>query len=388
MRGHAKALALLLVASVVPTIILWLPFFARLSSFWGIPLPQEGMASIIANFDGPYYLVAAKSLYNPEFISETFSFPLPAIYYAAHYPLFPILIRLVATVVPGVGYPWAMMLVTVVTSVLALWMFYLLLFGLGLKRKALPLALVFSVFPARWLIVRSIGSPEPLFIFTILASVYFFRKKRFWPSGIFGALAVATKPPGILLFIAYLLVLLVRRFPKLATQPVSRWLRALPWETYPIFLIPATLLGVFTWYARSYGSFFAYFNSGDNIHLMFPPFQVFNPSLTWVGTFWLEEIIFIYLLGFLGLVFLIKQKRRILAWLVGIFFLTILFVSHRDIARYSLPIVPFLLIAFSDILTRKEFFWALALLAIPIYLFSLAFITGNVTPVPDWGPLL
>lgn len=378
----------LLFATLVPTFALWLPFFARLPSFWGIPIPPDGMATVIANFDGPYYIVAAKSLYNPQIISENFPFPLPAIYYAAHYPLFPLLIRAVATIFPFVGYPWAMMVVTLVTSILAIWMFYLLVFDLGLRRQALALAAVFSIFPARWLIVRSVGSPEPLFLFTILASIYFFRKNSFWLAGVFGTLAVATKPPGILLFVAYVLILLVRSFPRLATRPTSRWLRLLPLDAYPILLIPAVLLGIFAWYGKTFGDFLAYFHSGDNIHLMFPPLQIFNPSISWVGTFWLEEVIWIYLFGFLGLVQLIKLRRFELAWFVGVFFLSILFVSHRDLARYALPIVPFLFIGFSEFLTRKEFGWALVLLAIPIYLFGIAFIAGNVTPIPDWGPLL
>lgn len=374
--------------TVFTTLLLWLPFFLRLESFWGIKLPRDGMATIVANFDGPYYIVAAKTLYDPQKIEENFAFPLPPIYYSAHYPLYPLLIRGVATVFPFLVYPYAMMLITLVSSVLAIWMFYILLGEAGLKKQALYLAAIFAVFPARWLIVRSVGSPEPLFLFTIMASIFYFRKQKFWPAGIFGGLAVATKPPGILLFFAYLLTLVAPNFQKLAHQDLGSWLKKLEWKAYPILLIPATLILIYAWYGIRFGSFLAYFNSGDNIHLMFPPFQVFNPGQAWVGTFWLEEIIWIYLFGALGTLYLVKQKKYTLASFVGVFFLSILFVSHRDIARYSLPIVPFLFVAFSKLLTSKEFRWVLLLLLIPIYLFSLAFIAGNVTPIPDWAPLL
>lgn len=374
--------------SLFTTLLLWLPFFLKLPSFWGIKLPQGGMATVVANFDGPYYIVAAKTLYDPQAIQENFSFPLPAIYYSAHYPLFPLLIRGVATAFPFLGYPYSMMLVTLLTSIGALWMFYILLKDLGLKKQAFFLAALFSVFPARWFIVRSIGSPEPLFLLTIMASLYLFRKKRFWPAGALGALAVATKPPGILLFFAYLLAIIAPHWTKLAHTDAGTWLKKLDWKAYPIFLIPLTLLGIWALYGARYGNFFAYFNSGDNIHLMFPPFQVFNPGFTWTGTFWLEEVIWIYLFGGLGVLYLTRQKRYVLASFAGIFFLSILFVSHRDIARYSLPIVPFLFVAFSGLLTSKEFRWVFFLLLIPIYLFSISFISGNVTPIPDWGPLL
>lgn len=136
------------------------------------------------------------------------------------------------------------------------------------------------------------------------------------------------------------------------------------------------------------GDFWAYFRSGDNIHLFFPPFQIFNYSAPWVGTFWLEEIIFIYLFGILGLIKLIKQKAGILVWYVGIFFVSTLFVSHRDLMRYSLPLVPFLFVAFNEAITKKEFKIAFVFIVIPIYLFSLAYISQNVMPISNWSPFL
>jgi hypothetical protein len=132
----------------------------------------------------------------------------------------------------------------------------------------------------------------------------------------------------------------------------------------------------------------AYFHSGDNIHLQFPPFQVFNYTQAWVGSFWLEDILFVYLFGALGLSKLMRAKEDALYWFTGILFATLLFVSHRDILRYGLPIVPFLIIAFKDTLISKEFKFAFAILIIPIYLFALAFISNNVMPISNWAPLI
>lgn len=383
-----KNFILLAIISVFTTFLLWLPFFLRADVFWGIKLPGAGMATVVANFDGPYYIVVAKTLYNPQAIKENFSFPLPPIYYSAHYPLFPLLIKLVATIVPFLGYPYAMMFVTLTTGVLAVFMFYILLGEFGLGKHRLWLAILFTVFPARWLIVRSIGSPEPLFLLTIMASVYYFKRQKWWLSGIFGALAQATKSPGILLFAAYIVALTAPHWDKLAHTNASAWIKNLTWRAYPILLIPLILLSIYAFYGIRYGDFLAYFNSGDNIHLMFPPFQVFNPGSAWVGTFWLEEIIWIYLLGAIGIAHLIHQRRFLPASFVVVFFISVLFVSHRDIARYSLPLVPFLLIAYAKFISTKSFKWIMLLLIIPVYLFSIAFITNNVTPIGDWGPLL
>lgn len=386
--GRYKNYLSLAAVTVFSTILLWLPFFLRVNSFWGIDLKKEGMATIIANFDGPYYIVAAKSLYDPKIISATFTFPLEPIYYTSHYPLFPLLIRGVHTIFPFLGYPYAMILVSLLTGIFAVWMFYLLLCQYGLKKQALWLSLLFTIFPARWLIVRSIGSPEPLFLATILSSIYFFGKEKWWLAGIFGALAQLTKPPAILLLISYCITLISIYWPKLARSNFSSWVKNLRWEAYPIFLIPVALFSIYVFYGIRYNDFFAYFNSGDNIHLKFPPFQVFNPGEPWVGTFWLEEIIWVYAFGLLGFLYLIKQKQILFASFVGVFFLSILFVAHRDIGRYALPIVPFLFVAFARLLASREFKIAFMVLILPIYLFSLAFISNNVTPIGDWGPLL
>ncbi len=385
MRLNERVLHILIIAAatLIPPILVWAPFFIRMPSFWGIKLPQEGMATVIANFDGPYYIVVAKTLYNTNALGQ-FEFPLPKEYYAAHFPAFPLLIRAFS---PLFGYPWAMMVVTLLSSLVALVLFYLLLRQVGPKTHALWLTLVFAIFPARWLIVRSIGSPEPLFIAAVLATFYFLLRGNYWATGIAGAIAMFTKSPGILLFAALAAALAAPHIHNLFIHPMSTFRKLLP-KGLPLLFIPAAVLLVFAWYARAYGDFFAYFHSGDNIHLLFPPFQVFNTAQAWVGTFWLDEIIWIYLFGFLGVFQLIKNKLYPFAWFVGIFFASTLFVSHRDIARYILPIVPFLFIAFSDVLTSRPFRWALALLLLPIYLSALNFIIGNVTPIADWRPLL
>lgn len=276
-----------------------------------------------------------------------FEFPLSIEYYAAHFPFYPLLIKL-AAIPLSIAWPeaslYAPLLITLLASIFAIFYFQKLISHYLDKDTALLATIFFAIFPARWLIVRSVGSPEPLFIGAIIASVYYFKNKSYWLASLFGMMAVATKSPGILLFIAYIASLIVPEIKHLATHSLGKWLKSLPWQAYPLMLMPLSLLAVFSLYAVTFNNFWAYFNSGDNIHLFFPPFQIFNYSAPWVGTFWLEEVIFVYLLGSLALVNLIKMREQTLAWFVDIFFSTILFVSHRDIIRYSLPIVPFLFV--------------------------------------------
>lgn len=363
--------------TLIPTILIWLPFFLRVKSFWSIPLPSEnGMATIVSNYDGPLYLVVAKTFYSRAAIGN-FSLNLPTEYYAAHFPLFPALIRLFAF---ALGYPYAMLFVTIMSSFLALYFFYKLARKFVTEKEALFLTLVFSIMPARLLIVRSVGSTEPLFIAAVIASIYHFNRKNYLGAGLWGAIAQLTKSAGVLLFVAYLGYLIFPELKKLIVPKIK--------DLIPLFLIPLSLLVVFLIYQFRYGDFLAYFHSGDNIHLFFPPFAIFNYSAPWVGTFWLEEIIFVYLFGILGLLNLIQQKRFEFAWFYGVFFVTTLFVSHRDLIRYSLPLVPFMILAFSDTILKKEFRIALALIVIPIYLFSLSFISQNAMPIGNWAPFL
>lgn len=376
----------LVLLALIPTFLLWLPFALNLKSIWSIPLPQQGMGTIVANYDGPLYIVVAKSFYNISYIKSTFSFPLPVEYYAAHFPLFPALIKLFSFVA---GFPYGMLIATIVSSAAAIFYFYFFIQEFVGKKNALWVTAVFSLFPARWLISRSVGSADPLLMASILASIYHFRKKQYWWAGIWGAVAQLTKSVSILLFVAYLVVIAIPNIKKIVTKSLGKWIDSMKFKkTYPIVLMPFALLLVFGIYKLTYGNFFAYFNSGDNIHLFFPPFEIFNYSQPWVGTFWLEEIIFVYLFGALAVVKLIQMKKPVLYWFTGIFFVSLLFVSHRDLIRYALPILPYIYVAFADTIVKKEFKIVMVLLIIPIFLFSISFISQNVMPISNWAPFL
>ena len=367
----------LLAITIIPTLLIWLPFFLRIEKFWTIPLGNQGMATIVSNFDGPLYIVAAKTMYNPDQIGKDYQFPLTNEYYSAHFPMFPVLIKAFSG---ALGHPYSMLFVTVTSSILALYFFYKHACLYLSETDSLWLTFIFAIFPARWLIVRSVGSPEPFFIASILASTYFFGKGKYLLAGLWGLLAQTTKSPAILLFVAYGLQILISQLHNLKQINVKKYL--------PLLLIPFGVFIVFGIYKYAYGDFWVYFKSGDNMHLFFPPFQIFNYSAAWVGTFWLEEVIFIYLIGVLGVYKLYQEKMMTYFYFAIVFFIPLLFVAHRDLMRYSLPLVPFLLLGFKDQLVKKEFKIAMAVLIIPIYLYSLAFISQNTMPISNWAPFL
>ncbi len=382
-----KDLITIIIASILVTLIVWLPFI------FGF---KEGIISLFKNYDGPNYLIVAKSWYDKAFISNTFSLPIPTEYYPAHLPGYPLTISLLNTFVSG---PWAMLISPILFTIMAAISFYLFIYKFKLSENPLWLTLIFLVFPARWVAVKAVGSPEPLFLFAIIASFYFFKsafdkvennlisqKKIIWLdlllAGIFGAVAQITKSPGILLFLSYLGYLGYLSY--LGKKKIGESIKL----ALPLFLIPLSALAIFFFYKLRTGDFLAYFHSGDNFHLLFPPYQGFFPEKSWLGTFWSEDMIWQYLLGALTLTMLIKQKYYDLASFVGVFFTATLMVAHRDLARYSLPLIPFTLIAFDKFIQKKEFKIALLIILPAIYLYTINFIGGNVAPVADWTPYL
>ena len=374
MTKTVKDLVIITLFVIASTIFIWLPHILALPNFWGLNF-SNGFNTIYRNFDGLEYVVIAKTWYQGASIA---SIPqqLPANYFASHFPGYSILI---ATLAPFLGFLKSMLFVSVLFTALSTIALYFLVKDFRLSSQPLFLSLLFLILPARWVVVRSVGSSEPAFIFFIIMAIYFFMKFELQQkyslliyTGLFGLLAQLTRPPGILLFIALSVYLLWKRF-SIRTISIN----------LPLLLIPLGLLSIFTWYSITYQDFFAYFHSGDNIHLNFPPFQVFNKLQFWVGDIWLEDIVYIFILGFFGGVMLWKRKLYPLAFFVLTYLTASIFVAHRDISRYLLPITPFVLIAFEKVLTSKEFKIILPIILLAIYLYAQNFILHNVAPIPN-----
>ncbi len=339
------------------------------------------MTKVFANYDGPNYLIIAKCGYNPECIRTTFSLPLPVEYYAAHFPGYPLLISLFNFVLPGW---WAMLVVNLISTGFMTTILYLLLKQLNIK-PAIWLTSISLFLPARMLILRSVGAPETLFIAAILGSIYFYRHQKYWLAGILLAAGQSIKTPAILLFAAYAVDTVIKTCEVTERDP-RRLINKLT-AKLPLLLGPAIILPIFLVHANQTGNFLAYFYSGDNFHLIPIPFQTFISSRSWLGDFWLEDIVYIYLIGGLAIAYLWKKyKASIISIFPTIFYTATLFVAHRDISRYSTPLYPFWIIAFSDLIKKKEFKIIFLILLPAFYLYAINFIKYNLTPIADWTP--
>ncbi len=342
------------------------------------------MVNVYKNYDGPLYVVAAKSLYSPKAIEDIkLELSIPAKYFAAHLPFYPLLIRLFREIMMVFGgwfanlaYLKSMLLVNLLFSVFLSWVFYFILKRFKLTSKPLILTIIFLFIP-RFLAVRSVGAPEAIFIMFILLSLYFFEKEKYLLAGIFGGLSVMVKTPGILLFASYCLVFVEKILKE----------KKINYQWLMIGLIPFCLIMVFLFYGLQYGDFFAYFNSGDNVHLV-SPFSVFNFKKTWVGTGWLEEIIFYYFLYGLTILNLKNNKYRSFFYFSLVFFIAVIFIEHRDISRYSLPLLPLALINFEKFFTSKKFLLVFLILLPAIFLYVINFLNFNLMSISDFRPFL
>ncbi|OGK51813.1 hypothetical protein A2966_00295 [Candidatus Roizmanbacteria bacterium RIFCSPLOWO2_01_FULL_41_22] len=360
-------------ATLLSTFIVWLPFILKSPQWFGLDFFRQNFLTIYKHYDGPLYIVVAKTFYNPALIENlSLEFIQPTIYFAAHLPLYPVFIRLFSVI----GYLKSMILVNVLFSLFLILFFYYFLTKFNITKKPLLLTAVFMFLP-RFLVLRTVGAPESLFLFFIILSIYFFEKKHYLIAGLVGALATMTKTPGILLFVAYCLVFLERY---IKTRKIElQWLF--------ITLIPLGLASVFFLYLEQYKDFFAYFHSGDNLHLT-SLYSMFNFRARWVGTAWLEDILFYLFIYGLALINLKESQFRSMFYFCLVFFTATIFVQHRDIARYSLPLWPFACIAFERFLTSKKTLLAMLILLPAIYLYTWNFLLYNVMPIANWKPYL
>ena len=389
-----------------------MPFILKINNLYGIDTKNTSFQTVLQHWDGPLYIIPAKTLYNPKNeILAGAPLGLETKYFAAHLPMYPLTIRVFA---PLFGFPKATIISTLIFSIMLFWFFYYFVNTLKLSRNPLLLTSVFMFITPRFFVTRSVGSPEPMFVLFILMSIYFFVKKRYLFAGLLGGLAITTKTPAGLLFIAYLGGIL---YDYIQNRKIDfRWL----W----LIIIPGSLLLVFVLYGIQYGDFWAYFKSGDNLHLLFPPFKVFNFQKNWVDTAWLEEILFIFLLYGLTVIELLPfsglnnkissvipnlfrnlkeilgrvqndiigketmRTKRVFFYFSFVFFLSLISVQHRDIARYSIPLLPVALITFEKFFTSKKFLIVLIFLLPAIYLYAWNFMLFNIAPITDWAPFI
>ena len=333
--------------------------------------------NVYKSWDGPSYIIAAQSLYVPSAAVTYNSIHSPEIrsdftFLPAHFPLYPLLIRSFSFL----GYAQSALLISLIFSLATLIAFYLLAKELKLS-SAFWLTLPLIVLPPRWFIISHIGSTEPLFIFFVLVSLLFYFRRSPWASAIAAALAMLSRPQGALLGLSYLVIAGIDLYQNQHLSS-SKALRLILARYAPYLLVPLALIAVFVFYKAQTGDFWAFFKAISIFHhysgALYPTFNFGAPN---VETFW-QEINAVNYVAYLAAILLLFRRRLYQLGILGfIYFLPLLFLRHSDISRYALPLLPLALIAYEELISRREVVIAAYLMSPAIMAYAVNFMTFN-----------
>lgn len=365
-----KHIISILAISIVPVLLVWLPFVLKLSNLLFLPIQEPGMFNIIKNWDGPNYIVVAKTFYDQIEIGKYFILNYDRLYYAAHLPLYPVFIFIF---VPAFGWLYSGVVVNLLFGIALNFLFYY--FARHYTKHAVWLTFVFTVFPARFLILRSIIAPEMMLVFCMLLSFWFWKHKQILPTAIAAGLAFLIKIQALFLFPAFVGEIVETWWKKREFKAAYWWL----------LLVPLSVLGLCLFYYWRVGDFFAFLNAQKGNGLaMTIPFAQFNFSSSWVSTGWVEDIVF-YILGMFLLVFSLRTSKERSWFYFALFYsLFLLCIPQRDINRLAFPLIPLFLLHFERFFTSESFKWALICSLPAVYLYTINLILTNQAPVSDW----
>jgi len=371
---HLKLIAL----TILFSLSFWFIFYLNIPGKIGFN--NVSLETVFANYDSPNYMVIAKCGYNTDCIATNFPQYNSPKYYPAHLPGYPLLINLISNFTTTTK---AMLLTTLFSSIFLSLIFFEFSKLFMKEKKAFWLSIVLLLFPARLFVLRQVGAPESLFLATIIASVFYFKKGKYLISAIFAAIVQTLKSPGILLFVAYGVMAIYELIKNKDFVSVFK-------KYFSFILVPITVIGMFYLYFVQTGDFWAYFNSADNYNLITRiPYAAFWGNNTWVNSLWLEDIVYIFLFAFYGIYLLFKKfKFDIVAVFPLVFTFATIFVAHRDISRYIAPVYPFLLLAFAKKINKKPLKIIFLILIPAILLYSINFVVGNIAPISNWAPFL
>lgn len=340
---------------------------------------SNGLEYVFRNWDGPGYAVVARTLYDVKEIEAVNPFPfLAPSHYAYQFPLYPLFIRLFSFV----GYNVATIGTSQLFALLYSISLYILVKTVNPKANALFVAVASIFITPRWFIVSHVGSTEPLFMLCVTLFALFFYKKQFGLSAIFGALAQLTKPQGIFLFLAIILyaVYIVWIGRKASVIRAARMV-------FPYLLIPLSLLGIFWVYYVRFGDFFIFLRNEAFPTMQWPPLLILTSKTVYNAVIdlfvvWKEAIVYTYLLYLIGIGLLWEKGLKFFSVTALLYFLPVLLFVQTDMARFILPILPLVILGFSDALSKKSVMAVIMLSSPMMMLYAIGYINYNLAPYP------
>ncbi|MEI6043124.1 MAG: hypothetical protein WCS37_01915 [Chloroflexota bacterium] len=359
--------------------------------FFGITaLVNHNFDNIFRFWDGPEYLAIAHTLYDPnDPILKIDGYNRSTLFWAAHFPLYPFLIRLFSI---AVGYLPSMLLINYFCGTGFAIVTYHFLKDFNYSRQPLWVACVSLFLPLRWLIYRTVGASEAITIFLIVLCLYQFKRRHYLWAGIWGAGVVLARPNGIFLYGGLGLVLAWEAYQSLGEVSLWQWKRVFAaikkllknfnWRAlFCLTPMLAALLAVFALYGWRYGDFFTYFHIEEDVkHLQPFPFRAIHISAGRT-----EGNFYVYLMQFGGLIWLWQKRHFDLFWIGLVLTLPTVFILHDDVLRYGLLSFPLvLLIPFAGILENKAVKWLAPIVIFAVLLYSTSQLGTNLMNIEGW----
>lgn len=350
-----------------PLFILIAVYILQAVAFYTPYILKNRFDVVERNWDGPAYIVIAKTFYNPALIKKdnyiNKYLPKPK-QFTEKFPLTSVFIRIFSFV----GYEKSMIFVSLLFGLLSILIFYKIL-KLQKIPKALLVSLVFIFFPPRWFVLQKVGGAEPVFIFFALLSIYFYFKNKYFFSSLALLFATLAKINGLLLWVSFTLIIIF-----LGKKKIRKLLYYL--------LPPLGVVVLFLYFAVTFHNFFVYFQTDtrcyESLSLFKKPFGVFDASACYVGSIHLDDMFWFYGLSFLSVIVLIKEKQK--EWLLLYLpsFIPMLFLQHIDFSRHGLLLFFFSGIIFAKYIVKKEALIIFVLLLPAVYLYARNFINVNI----------
>ena len=181
-------------------LLVWLPFAGRSDV-------------LVRHFDGPNYLVVAKTLYRPTAVNPMPGYIGSPSYFAVHLPAYPLAVR---ALVPLAGWPNALLLATALFGMASAVAFVLWISDAVPDAPWLPLLLVFLLLPPRSFLYRALGATEAPMAFFVLVALWARGREKTGLAVAAAGLASVCRINGVLLVGLLALELLHRRRPMAA----------------------------------------------------------------------------------------------------------------------------------------------------------------------------
>ncbi len=300
------------------------------------------LENLLRHWDSPKYLLNAVTLYDskhPMLLIPSYS----ATFWETGFPGYALIVRALSYII---GYPAAMLTGNVLITGLWGYVLYRLLKDFNYTRAPLWIATLALILPVRWLPLHTYASGEPLAVLGATGAFYFFKKRNYWLAGLMGAVAQSARPNSILLYAGLLAALAWESYAayRADKRPWQKLVSGFNWKAaLAVSLIPATFLMVLAFYGLRTGDLLAYFHIPEgtlkDVNTSYIPFYaLFQPEVRPIGQF------YTYLLPLIGLAVVWKMGYFDAFWVALPLFIFNTLIWHIDMARYMMPVVPFLVI--------------------------------------------